>query len=126
MAAIEADPADNRRGEYIEDHVLPLTGHNRGDASRQHQAAEPGEQAADHVDANRDAPDRDSGYPRRLLVAADGIDRAADLMITHEQGRDQKQSAGNPDRGGNSEPFRSAEIEKLLRQVEQRLAVGDP
>ena len=62
---------------------------------RQHQSGEAGAHAADDVDEHLGARDVQPHEPSRLLVAADGVDGAAEAGVLHDEGAD-RQRPGAP------------------------------
>ena len=58
-----------------------------------------------------------------LGVAADGVDRPSETVISEEQANDEVQDPGEPDRSGYAEPVRRSEVGERRREVVEGLAV---
>ena len=69
----------------------PWSRSTRADVRREHDAAEAGHRAGDHEDEDPDARDVDAGAPRRLGVAADGVDVAAERRALRDERPDEQE-----------------------------------
>ena len=68
---------------------MPATASAELSRADEHEGAEPGEEAHDHVDAERDPADVEAGEPRRFRIAADRIDLPAVARVAqHDMGED--------------------------------------
>ena len=68
---------------------MPATASAELSRADEHEGAEAGEEAHDHVDAGGDRPDVQAGQPRRLGIAADRIDLPAIARVAqHDVGED--------------------------------------
>ena len=80
-AAEQAGAADHHGGDDGE--LIADAGHRfrRIEPGREHEAGKAGEEADDHIDQHQNALDRQPGQPRRLEIAADRIDVAAEARV---------------------------------------------
>ena len=86
-AAEQAGAADDHRGD--DGQLVAGAGDRFGrvEPRREHEGAEAGEEADDHVDAGDDRADVQAREPRRLRIAADGVDLPAVARVAqHDMG----------------------------------------
>src|SRR5690606_39056500 len=98
------------------------------------EAGKPGQRPADHVDQQLDALDRNARQPRRLLVAADGDDLAADDGVADHGGgerddddhqHDLRRNAGDAAHGDELESFVLEDLQIAVGHDLRNAAAGD-
>ena len=129
----ERRAADDDGGDRVELERLAGLRRGGGQLGGDDEPGHRGAEAADHVDAQLDALDRDAGELGGALVAADRVDPAAERRLAGEErrdGREQRPSArsrpGSPSDLAAAELLEAGVAElRAAAEVGVGLAVGD-